>query len=114
MFIELDFVERSANGKLILNVPILSMDEKKQFYELMGAYSDVLCTEFHDSFITMIKNPVMVPKQIQADVPDFLRYINTCCYFPSALIYEARERGLFLKGYEKPVPPVILFVDVAE
>lgn len=60
------------------------------------------------------KNPVMVPKQIQADVPDFLRYINTCCYFPSALIYEARERGLFLKGYEKPVPPVILFVDVAE
>lgn len=113
-FIELDFVERSATGKLILNVPILSMDEKKQFYELMGAYSDVLCTEFHDSFITMIKNPVMVPKQIQADVPDFLRYINTCCYFPSALIYEARERGLFLKGYEKPVPPVILFVDVAE
>ena len=103
-FIELDFVERSATGKLILNVPILSMD----------AYSDVLCTEFHDSFITMIKNPVMVPKQIQADVPDFLRYINTCCYFPSALIYEARERGLFLKGYEKPVPPVILFVDVAE
>lgn len=62
MFIELDFVERSATGKLILNVPILSMDEKKQFYELMGAYSDVLCTEFHDSFITMIKNPVMVPK----------------------------------------------------
>ena len=114
MFIELDFVERSATGKLILNVPILSMDEKKQFYELKGAYSDVLCTEFHDSFITMIKNPVMVPKQIQADVPDFLRYINTCCYFPSALIYEARERGLFLKGYEKPVPPVILFVDVAE
>lgn len=113
-FIELDFVERSATGKLILNVPILSMDEKKQFYELMGAYFDVLCTEFHDSFITMIKNPVMVPKQIQADVPDFLRYINTCCYFPSALIYEARERGLFLKGYEKPVPPVILFVDVAE
>ena len=114
MFIELDFVERSATGKLILNVPILSMDEKEQFYELMGVYSDVLCTEFHDSFITMIKNPVMVPKQIQADVPDFLRYINTCCYFPSALIYEARERGLFLKGYEKPVPPVILFVDVAE
>lgn len=114
MFIELDFVERSATGKLILNVPILSMDEKKQFYELMGTYSDVLCTEFHDSFITMIKNPVVVPKQIQADVPDFLRYINTCCYFPSALIYEARERGLFLKGYEKPVPPVLLFVDVAE
>lgn len=113
-FIELDFVERLAEGKLILNVPVLSMGEKGQFYELTGAYTDKLCTVFHDQFITMIKNPVVVPKQIQADVPDFLRYINTCCYFPSALIYEARERGLFLKGYEKPVPPVILFVDVAE
>ena len=113
-FIELDFVERSADGRLILNVPVLSLREKGQFYELMGSYTDKLCTAFHDQFITMIKNPVAVPKQIQADVPDFLRYINTCCYFPSALIYEARERGLFLKGYEKPVPPVILFVDVAE
>lgn len=114
MFIELDFVERAATGKLILNVPVLSMDEKKQFYNLMGAYTDKLCAEFHDSFTTMIKNPVVVPKQIQADVPDFLRYINTCCYFPSALIYEAKKRGLFLKDYEKPVPPVILFVDLEE
>lgn len=111
-FIELDFVERSADGRLILNVPVLSMVEKVQFYELMGAYTDKLCTAFHDQFITMIKNPVAVPKQIQADVPDFLRYINTCCYFSSALVYEARERGLFLKNYEKPVPPVIMFVDL--
>lgn len=113
-FIELDFVERAADGKLILNVPVLSIDEKKQFYELMGAYTDKLCATFHDPFISMIKNPVVVPKHIEADVPGFQRYMNTCCYFPSALIYEARERGLFLKGYEKPVPPVILFVDVAE
>lgn len=110
-FIELDFVERSADGKLILNVPVLSMGEKGQFYELMGAYTEKLYTVFHDQFITMIKNPVVVPKQIQADVPDFLRYINTCCYFPSALIYEARKRGLFLKDYEKPVPPVIMVIE---
>lgn len=111
-FIDLDFVERSADGKLILNVPVLSMVEKRQFYELMGVYTDKLYTIFHDQFIKMIKNPVIVPKQIQADVPDYLRYLNTCCFFPSALIYEARERGLFLKDYEKPVPPVIMFVEM--
>lgn len=110
-FIELDFVERSADGKLIINVPVLSMVERKQFYELMGVYTDKLCATFHDPFISMIKNPVPVPKQIQADVPDFLRYLNTCCYFPSALIYEAKEHGLFLKDYEKPVPPVIMVVE---
>jgi len=111
-FIDLDFVERLADGKLILNVPVLSMVEKRQFYELMGVYTDKLYTIFHDQFIKMIKNPVIVPKQIQADVPDYLRYLNTCCFFPSALIYEARERGLFLKDYEKPVPPVIMFVEM--
>lgn len=114
LFIKLDFVERSASGKLILNVPVLSMDEKKQFYKLMGVYTDKLCAKFHDQFITMIKNPVEVPKQIRADVPDFLRYINTCCYFPSAFIYEAKKRGLFLKDYEKPVPPVVMVVDMEE
>lgn len=111
-FIDLDFVERLADGKLILNVPVLSMVEKRQFYELMGVYTDKLYTIFHDQFIKMIKNPVIVPKQIQADVPDYLRYLNTCCFFPGALIYEARERGLFLKDYEKPVPPVIMFVEM--
>ncbi len=113
-FIELDFMERASDGKLILNVPVLSMDEKNEFYELMKKYTDKLSMIFHNELLQMIKNPVIVPKQIQADVPGFLRYLNTCCFFPSAFIYAIRERGFFLKDYKKPVPPVIMCVDLAD
>ncbi len=110
-FIALDLLERSADGKLLLNVPVLRMEDKNNFYQLMNEYIEKLSSMFHKEFLKMIKNPVIVPKHIQPDVPGFLRYLNTCCFFPSAFIYNIRERGLFLKNYEKPVPAILMFVD---
>ena len=112
-YLKLDFLERLPDGKLKLNVPVLSSAEKKAFYELMAEYADKLSDAFHDEYLKMIKNPVSVPKHLQKDVPGFLRYLNTCCFFPSALIYELKDRGLFLKGYEKPAPPVLMVVTKA-
>ena len=112
VFLNLDFVERMSDGKLQLNVPVLNKEEKKVFYGLMDEYAEKLFKLFHDDYYKMIQNPVAVPKQIKQDVPGFLRYLNTCCYFPSALIYEARKKGLFLKGYEKPVPAVLMEVEM--
>ena len=97
-----------------LNVPVLNKEEKKAFYGLMEEYSATLTETFHDEYAKMIQNPVIVPKQIRQDVPGFLRYLNTCCYFPSALIYEARQKGLFLKGYEKPAPAIVMEIQMEE
>ena len=88
------------------------MGEQKAFYELMEEYSTKLSEIFHDDYAKMIQNPVAVPKQIRQDVPGFLRYLNTCCYFPSAFIYELRKKGLFLKGYEKPAPAVFMEIEM--
>ncbi len=112
VFLKLDLVERTADGKLQLNVPVLDMEEKKAFYRMMEEYSVKLTEAFHDEYTKMIQNPVIVPKQIRQDVPGFLQYLNTCCYFPSALIYEARQKGLFLKGYEKPAPAVVMEIEL--
>lgn len=112
VFLKLDFVERTADGNLQLNVPVLNKEEKKAFYGLMDEYAEKLTKHFHDDYYKMIQNPVVVPKQIKQDVPGFLRYLNTCCFFPSALIYEARKKGLFLKGYEKPAPAVLMEVEM--
>ena len=114
VFLKLDLVERTTDGKLQLNVPVLNKEEKKAFYGLMEEYSATLTETFHDEYAKMIQNPVVVPKQIRQDVPGFLRYLNTCCYFPSALIYEARQKGLFLKGYEKPAPAVVMEIEMEE
>ena len=112
--IDLDFLERLPDGKLKLNVPVLSNIDRKAFYDLMAQYAEKLSNAFHDEYLKMIKNPVVVPKHLQKDVPGFLRYLHTCGFFPSALIYEAKSRGLFLKDYAKPAPPVLMVVTKEE
>lgn len=114
IFLKLDFVERTSDGRLRLNVPVLSKEEKQSFYTLMSACATKIEGAFHDDYKNMIQNPVAVPKQISDDVPGFLRYLNTCCYFPSVLIHEARKKGLFLKGYEKPAPAVLMEIEAKE
>lgn len=113
-YIQLDFLERLPDGKLKLNMPVLSNANRKAFYDLMEEYAEKLSKAFHDEYLKMIKNPATVPKHLQKDVPGFLRYLNTCCFFPSALIYELKNRGLFLKGYDKPVPAVLMVVTKEE
>ncbi len=108
--LRLDFLERTPEGKLKLNVPVVSQEEKDTFCGLANEYANKLAEACHEEFIGMIRNPVKVPKQIQNDVPGFLLYLNTCCYFPAAVILEARNRERFLKGCSRPVPAVLMVV----
>ena len=110
VFLNLDYLERSPEGKLKLKIPVLSEEDRNAFYGLANEYAEKLLSAFRGEYAKMIKNPVSVPKHVQSDVPDFLRYLNTCCYFPSALILEARNRGRFLVGHDGPVPAVMMFV----
>lgn len=110
-FIQLDFLERTPEGKLSLNVPVLNEKERKDFYGRMNDYAEKLETSFSEEYARMIQNPVTLPKHLRSDVPEFLRYLNTCCYFPSAWILEARNAGLFLKDFDKPVPAVLMVVE---
>ena len=110
VFLNLDFLERTPEGKLKLNVPVLSEEDRNAFYGLMDEYAGKLLEAFREEYAGMIRNPVKVPKQIQNDVPGFLLYLNTCCYFPAAVILEARNRGRFLKGCDRPVPAVLMVV----
>ncbi len=109
-FLRLDFLERTPEGKLKLNVPVVSQEEKNTFFGLANEYAHQLAEACHEEINAMIRNPVNVPKQIQSDVPGFLRYLFTCCFFPSAVILEARSRSRFLQGCEKPVPAVLMIV----
>ena len=106
----LDYLERTPEGKLKLNIPVVSQEEKDTFCGLANEYANKLAETCHEEFIGMIRHPVKVPKQIQNDVPGFLLYLNTYCYFPAAVILEARNRGRFLKGCDQPIPAVLMVV----
>ena len=101
---------RDNEGKLKANIPVISMQDRWDICELSEKYDNIISERFHDRFMELMKNPVKLPKHLKS-VPDWLRYMDCCSYFPSAVILEARERGLFLKGYDRPAPAIMLCVE---
>ncbi len=110
VFLDLDFLERSSDGKLKLMIPVVSEEDRNAFFSLTNEYAEKLLAAFRSEFAGMFRNPVRVPKHLQDDVPGFLRLMFSCGFFPTALILEARNRGRFLKGVDHPVPPVLMVV----
>lgn len=108
--IEQNVMLRDADGKLKINVPVISMQDRWDIYELSEKYDNVISERFHNRFMELMKNPVKLPKHLKS-VPDWLRYMDCCSYFPSAVILEAREKGLFLNGYDRPAPAIMLCVE---
>ena len=109
VFLNLDFLERDSGGKLKLKIPVLNEEDRKAFFGLVNQYADKLLETFRGEYAGMIRNPVEVPKQIQNDVPEFLRYLHPG-FFATALISEARKRGRFLQDCEGTVPAVLMIV----
>ena len=101
---------RDNESKLKANIPVISMQDRWDICELSEKYDNIISERFHDRFMELMKNPVKLPKHLKS-VPDWLRYMDCCSYFPSAVILEARERGLFLKGYDRPAPAIMLCVE---
>ena len=108
--IEQNVMLRDADEKLKINIPVISVQDRLDICELSEKYDSIISERFHDRFMELMKNPVKLPKHLKS-VPNRLRYMDCCSYFPSAVIVEARERGLFLKGYDKPAPAVMLCVE---
>jgi RNA polymerase sigma-70 factor (ECF subfamily) len=108
--IERNILLRDDEGRLKNNIPVISMQDKWDIYELSEKYDNIISEQFHDRFMELMKNPVKLPKHLRS-VPEWLRYMECCSCFPSAVIIEARERGLFLKEYDKPAPAIMLCVE---
>ena len=108
--IEQNTLLRDDEGKLQVNIPVISMQDRWDIYELSEKYDNIISERFHDRFMEIMKNPVKLPKHLKS-VPDWLRYMDCCSYFPSAVILEAREKGLFLNGYDRPAPAIMLCVE---
>ena len=108
--IEQNTLLRDDEGKLQVNIPVISMQDRWDIYELSEKYDNIISERFHDRFMELMKNPVKLPKHLKS-VPDWLRYMDCCSYFPSAVILEAREKGLFLNGYDRPAPAIMLCVE---
>ncbi|WWZ59828.1 RNA polymerase sigma factor [Butyrivibrio fibrisolvens] len=107
--LEFNIMYRDDEGQLKINIPVITMSDRWTLYSLSNKYSKEIAEEYRDKIVALVKNPVKLPNHLKS-VPNWIKYLNCCNLFPSAIISEAKDRGLFLKGYDKPAPAVILCV----
>ena len=105
--LDLNLMIRDEEGRLRINIPVITMEDRWALYSLSDKYKKEIVEKYYDKIVELVKNPVILPKHLKS-VPNWLRYLECCSHFTSAIICEAKERGLFMKGYDRPAPAVIL------
>lgn len=56
----LDFLKKDKDGKIILDIPVISMGDRWKIYEISYKYSNDIANMFHDEFMMLMQNRVKV------------------------------------------------------
>lgn len=93
-FIKMDYLSKDADGKLICEVPVISVKERDIHYALTEKYKGIIAERFHGVFMALMENPQEISSHVKS-YPKWLRYNTCCCYLPMAVVLAAREEGLY-------------------
>lgn len=91
-----------------MNIPVIEQSDYDRLWALVkeatAELKDVIGKEFAEFIVSM---RTMIPKHLTS-VPELYRYHNATEYFVMAIVREAYEKGLHLKGVDYCCPPVVL------
>ena len=101
-----------VDGKLTLTIPVLQDSEYRELLEAIHHATEEMKTnvgEDFSNFISAMKTPI--PKQLTS-VPELFRYNDATDYIVMAIVREAYDKGLHLKGVDDCCPPVVLVYEM--
>ncbi len=110
--IKLGILTRDDSGKVMLDIPVIKMNDRWELYKLSDKYSNEITQKLGREFEVLLKNPVKLPPHLRS-VPDWQRYAQCSALVNMMLIMNAHDNGLFLadRDLEKePVPAVFLAI----
>lgn len=108
-FVEMGILKRE-NG-LELDIPILTKDEYDDEAKLQSTYVGKLSENTREAVLPLYrKGYTKLPPHLKS-VPKWQQYMNCGNSVQMAVIYKAKESGLFLKNVDYPVPAAILVID---
>lgn len=97
-----------SEDKPYVNIPVITKNDYERILAIIKATTEqiksAIGTEFA-TFSTSMKTPI--PRHLTS-VPELFRYHNATEYFVMAIVREAYEKGLHLKGVDYCCPPVLL------
>jgi len=112
-FKKLNFLSNDENGKVVVDIPVITMKDRRNLYNISKKYSDEISNKFQDELMKLMENKVKTPAHLKS-VPDWQKYMYCCATFPMRVILKAKDKGLFLKGYNidnYPVPAIFIAVE---
>lgn len=104
---EAGFLTRAEAG-LELDIPVLSGEEYREECLLAAEYEGRVAGKVREVLLPVFQSGyVRLPGHLKS-VPKWQQYMYCGDSVPMAVIYQAREKGLFLKGVEYPMPAALL------
>lgn len=101
-----------SEDKASVSIPVIPQNDHERISEIIraatGQIKSAVGAEF-SAFADSMKTPI--PKHLTS-VPELFRYHNATEYFVMAIVREAYERELHLKGVNYCCPPVVLAYEV--
>ena len=107
---ELGYLVRE-NSELRVDIPVINTES----YELLKSMMDSSKRELLEVLTPLgklmcEKGYVKVPEHIKS-VPKFYKYYPCMVSLPMTIVYEAVEKGMFLKGVNENVPAALIVID---
>ena len=97
-----------SEDKPYVNIPVITKNDYERILAIIKATTEQIKSTIGAAFSTFtdsMKTPI--PRHLTS-VPELFRYHNATEYFVMAIVREAYEKGLHLKGVDYCCPPVLL------
>lgn len=101
---KLGILTEDAEGKTVIDVPVISWKDRCSFYELSEKYDAMIRESFGEEIKGLMKGAIKLPGHLKS-VPDWQRYMECCSKFSMLVVENAYKNGLFQEGYDLQVSP---------
>ena len=97
--------------ELELDIPAISLTEYRELCGLASAYVPKVTSRVQEVLLPLFESGyVRLPSHLKS-VPKGQQYMFCCSSIPMAVILQAKEKGLLLKGVDYPVPAALLILE---
>lgn len=107
---EAGFLTRTEEGPA-LDIPVLKREEYRDECLLVSEYAERMAGKVREILLSVFQSGyVCLPKHLKS-VPKWQQYMYCGDSVPMAVIFQAMEKGVFLKNVDYPLPASLLIFD---
>lgn len=107
---EAGFLTRTEEGPA-LDIPVLKREEYRDECLLVSEYAERMAGKVREILLSVFQSGyVRLPKHLKS-VPKWQQYMYCGDSVPMAVIFQAMEKGVFLKDVDYPLPASLLIFD---